>query len=243
MTTETETELNEVERMLTKNNPSIFRIVNRSDMHSFLRSPARVKVLFLYMKKCGPCHRTAPQLSLLRAKSSKDLLISCMCSEHLDWLHEPGCKIRFSSGSPPMGFPHMEIYENNVPVGELNEREAPRMLLQLTTDFPFLKGNLDVLLLEKTAGASVQDVSHKTESKWAPFYERPSQKIKGASFYERPSQKMQELKAAYALFKQKQQQQKHRMGGFDTPIRNPLIRDHCSQEQLFTDAKIISQLF
>jgi len=142
MTTNIPVELNSVELMLRKHHSNVFRICSKADMETFLAMPAKIKLLFLYMPGCGPCHRTAPELARLFISKS-DLAIACMSSEHYAWLMEPQAVLTFKAGRPE-GFPHIELYVGRKPVGELENRAAESMKKELVQKFPELNGKIRV---------------------------------------------------------------------------------------------------
>lgn len=187
--------MNEIEEIVMDRNPAIFRIKKKSDIQVFLDSPAKAKLLFLYMPGCGPCRHTAPEIARLVSRSSKDLLIACISSDNLEWLLESD-SVQFSSGSPPMGFPHMEMYANNRPVGELTKRSAPQMLLELVSKFPFLKGKIELLPVSKEGGTLFRSGGSQSNDQKVS---KPLRFNTSAEVAER----LQELKSEYADYKTK----------------------------------------
>jgi len=186
-------ELNEVEQMLRRYHKKVFFIKSKTDLQDFISAPQRYKLLFVYMKGCGPCHRTAPELAKLM---SNELLIGCFCSDHFAWLLEPSCPVKFKA--IPEGFPHLELYSGTKPLGELNSRSSLQMRDELQDAFPTLKGKIEIADRPIVGGVSGKPVGKTHVS--------ISKRIGGTT--------LESLKAGYTAYiqrrKQQQQQEKEK---------------------------------
>ena len=128
--------------ILRKYHPNIKCLTRRDEFDSFMLSP-QIKLLFVYMPGCGPCHRTAPELARI---TSTSMQIASLSSNHYAWLKDKNgaVQVQFSSGSPPEGFPHLELFDGQQAVAEIQPGKAEEIRAQLEHKRPFLRGKIYV---------------------------------------------------------------------------------------------------